>query len=91
MENKASRNSIILKNLNSPYFEQAIFIMKRSGDEMVYCDDIVSEAQRIVDSFIKQRARKKLRTRRFRAALFALPVCFAAAAAVFVILQFFNP
>ena len=55
MENTSSRNSIILKNISSPYIEQAIFILKKEAE---FEDDIVTEAQKIIDNFIKRRRKK---------------------------------
>ena len=56
MENTTSRNSIILRNISSPYIEQAIFILKKEAE---FEDDIVTEAQKIVNNFIKRRQKKK--------------------------------
>lgn len=57
MENTTSRNSIILRNIKSPYIEQAIIILKNGNYETI-SDDIVTEAQKIIDKFIIQRKRE---------------------------------
>lgn len=82
MESKTTRNTVILKNLNSPFIEQAIFILKNGTDES-FGDDIVDEAQKIIDTFIKRRRSSNKRKERIRAALLGIPVM---AVAVFFIL-----
>ena len=82
MENRLSRSSIILKNLNSPYFEQAIFILKKEGDADGLCEDIVDEAQKIIDSFIRRKAKRKLRINRMKTVL-TTSLCITSAGLVF--------
>ncbi len=43
------RRVIVLKNLNSPNFEQAVFLLKDDSDE---CSSAVYEAERIVEEYI---------------------------------------
>ncbi len=73
MESKTTRNTVILKNLNSPFIEQAIFILRNGTDE-AFGDDIVDEAQKIIDNFIKRRRRSNQRNGRIRAAMLCIPV-----------------
>ena len=55
MENTTSRNSIILRNIRSPYIEQAIFILKKEAE---FEDDIITEAEKIINNFIARRQKK---------------------------------
>ena len=64
--NNTTRKIVVLNNLNSPGIEQAIFILRDEirADEC----DVVAEAQRVVDTYIKslenppEEKKKKSRT-----------------------------
>lgn len=60
-----SRNVIVINNLHSDYVEQAILILKKSPASKEYFgsqEDIVVEAQHIIDSYLQteQQKNKKL-------------------------------
>ena len=89
MENKTSRNSIILKNLNSPFIEQAIFILKKGNDDDCFGDDVVDEAQKIIDNFIKRRHKNNLRQKRIKTAVCLAPIISALTLIAFIAVKLF--
>ncbi len=75
MKTTAARNVIILKNLNSPEIEQAVFILKKGwNDDMLMERDIVIEAQRIIDDFISKRKKMRKKGSGTKAVLILTPI-----------------
>ena len=85
MENTTSRNSIILRNINSAYFEQAIFILKKGETCDEVFDDIISEAQKIVDNFIRRKQRQK-RNNRIKNTLITIAFAIAVLTVLFYVI-----
>lgn len=71
---ETTRNIIILNNLNSENIEQAIIILKNKGISFSPGNDIVEEAQQIIDSYIKKNRRQARRIREVRSIIVLLPV-----------------
>lgn len=71
---ETTRNIIILNNLNSENIEQAIIILKNKGTGFSPGNDIVEEAQQIIDSYIRKNRRQARRIREVRSIIVLLPV-----------------
>lgn len=60
---------IHISNPQSPYFEEAYFVLKRSGEGGTSCDaDIIKEAMRIADEAVRPAKARAKSARRARAA-----------------------
>ncbi len=73
------RKVIILKNLNSPNFEQAMFVLKSGREET---DSAVCEAERIIEEYIFPSSPPRPPRRQSRPNLDFLPFAITAAVAV---------
>lgn len=71
---QTTRNIIILNNLGSENIEQAIIILKNKSKLCAPQEDIVFEAQKVIDDFIAKNKRQARRIREVRSILVLLPV-----------------
>lgn len=71
---QTTRNIIILNNLGSENIEQAIIILKNKSKLCAPQEDIVFEAQKVIDDFISKNKRQARRIREVRSILVLLPV-----------------
>lgn len=56
-----TKKVFMLKNIKSPYIEQAIFILREDAPEGKY--DVVREAEKIVESYMGSSIRPKKKSR----------------------------
>ena len=71
---QTTRNIIILNNLGSENIEQAIIILKNKSKLCAPQEDIVFEAQKVIDDFMAKNKRQARRIREVRSILVLLPV-----------------
>ena len=85
---ETTRNIIILNNLNSENIEQAIIILKNKSKLCAQQEDIVFEAQKVIDDFIAKNKRQARRIREVRSALVLMPVAAILGLMMFLIFKF---
>ncbi|MDY6314137.1 MAG: hypothetical protein SPL89_03055 [Clostridia bacterium] len=85
---QTTRNIIILNNLGSENIEQAIIILKNKSKLCAPQEDIVFEAQKVIDDFIAKNKRQARRIREVRSALVLMPVAAILGLMMFLIFKF---
>lgn len=86
---KKTKRFFVLKNIKSQFVEQAFFVPREKGLGEDGDSDIIIEAERIINHYLKKMGYRTIGSRKRSSPLFVMSIAAAAVVAVFAAIRVF--